>query len=85
MTDEFVGTAEEKASILKNLTEINPILQKMRIKNADLVMKLDFFTTSDEFPLFYRLWHPIRIKKPKKIVVCIHGLHSHFFKSYACF
>ncbi|GAH99365.1 unnamed protein product, partial [marine sediment metagenome] len=37
----------------------------------------DFFNTSDEFPLFYRLWHPSRITKPRKIIICIHGLHSH--------
>lgn len=75
--DSYPGICERKISLLQKINEINPILQKMRRNCQVKHMDLKFFMTSDNFPLFYRLWYNKSDIKPKKIVVCLHGLHSH--------
>lgn len=61
----------------------NPFLEKMRIHPLT-EQKCSEYSTSDGLPLFYRKWIP-KMKVDKrdenleisKLVVCLHGLHSH--------
>jgi len=55
---------------------INPILNRLRksfLQSEDCA----FFTTSDNWPLFYRKWITAESTPVDKVVVCLHGLHSH--------
>lgn len=65
--NEFLGKA----------TQIPPLLSPL-LKNAQ---QLDYqcktFFTHNQFPLFYRIWKRKTCSVPEKIVLCIHGLHSH--------
>lgn len=70
---------EEKDLLHDLCSEINPLLTKLRYNIVAIRMKVDYFQTSDSFPLFYRKWpcNENQADFPKKIIVCIHGLHSH--------
>jgi alpha-beta hydrolase superfamily lysophospholipase len=71
------NSCDEKESLHNQCITINPLLNPFRriIRATD--MQIGYFFTSDKFPLFYRLWGALSGEIPKKIVVCIHGLHSH--------
>ncbi|MHA1522512.1 MAG: alpha/beta hydrolase, partial [Promethearchaeota archaeon] len=58
---------------------INPFLEQMRAR-ARTRTEISEYITSDGCPLFYRYWISTLQKSekpPEKIIICIHGLHSH--------
>lgn len=78
MTSLFDGSQEfpEKDALIAKVSRIHPLVEKLRSENR-CAMQVGFFKTSDNFPLFYRLWARDGLEIPEKIVLCIHGLHSH--------
>src|SRR5271157_271475 len=60
----------------ENLGRINPILNRLR-KNPSRSNECAFFTTHDNWPIFYRTWRSKELGDVEKIVLCIHGFHSH--------
>ncbi len=59
------------------LAQINPLLNRLRTNPRAGNGACDFFTTRDKFRLFYRKMVPPDPQKIAKIILCIHGLHSH--------
>jgi len=66
-----------KEDLLKKSKEINPFLAKIRKDKHDCACDGKYFRTSTNFKLFYREWHPKKITKSSKVIICIHGMHSH--------
>ncbi len=69
-------TRDQLISLGRNL---NPFLEEMRARPRTKT-EIGEFVASDGCPLFYRYWIPKTSKSeepPEKIVICIHGLHSH--------
>jgi len=66
-----------KEDLLKKSKEINPFLAKIRKDKHDCACDGKYFITSTNFNLFYREWHPKKITESSKVIICIHGMHSH--------
>ncbi|MHA1718896.1 MAG: alpha/beta fold hydrolase [Promethearchaeota archaeon] len=66
-----------KEDLLKKSREINPILEKIRKEPHINSSNEKFFRTSTNFNLFYREWLPKEINPTSKVIICIHGMHSH--------
>ena len=66
-----------KEDLLKKSKEINPFLAKIRKDKHDCGCDGKYFITSTNFNLFYRVWHPKKITESSKVIICIHGMHSH--------
>ena len=66
-----------KEELLKKSKEINPILEKIRKNHSVDAGKGIYFKTSTNFNLFYREWLPEKITPSSKVIICIHGMHSH--------
>ncbi|HME55118.1 MAG TPA: alpha/beta fold hydrolase [Candidatus Lokiarchaeia archaeon] len=67
----------EKTELLQKAKIIHPLIEKLRDDHRSCENIVGFFKTSDEFPLFYRCWCRDSVENPEKIILCIHGLHSH--------
>ncbi|QEE17668.1 alpha/beta fold hydrolase [Promethearchaeum syntrophicum] len=66
-----------KGEFLKKSKEINPLLKKIQ-KNINVDAGYgSFFITSTNFKLFNREWVPKNITPSSKVIICIHGMHSH--------
>ena len=66
-----------KEELLKKSKEINPFLEKIRKNHNVDVNHGNFFITSTNFKLFNREWLPLNITPSSKVIICIHGMHSH--------
>ena len=66
-----------KEDLLKKSKEINPFLAKIRKNNHSCACDGKYFITSTNFKLFYREWLPKKITSSSKVIICIHGMHSH--------
>ena len=66
-----------KEDLLKKSKEINPFLAKIRKNKHGCEYDGKYFITSTNFKLFYREWLPKKITPSSKVVICIHGMHSH--------
>jgi alpha-beta hydrolase superfamily lysophospholipase len=71
------GSFPDRAALASSAVKINPLIEKMRQGIHAGIMGTGFFKTSDGFPLFFRQWKGNEQATPEKIIVCIHGLHSH--------
>jgi acylglycerol lipase len=58
-------------------TQIHPLLEKLRTHPRCGYGENGFFMTRTNFRLFYRKMLPGTSEKIEKVVLCIHGLHSH--------
>jgi alpha-beta hydrolase superfamily lysophospholipase len=56
---------------------INPLLSQLRTNPRVGNGEWDFFTTRSKFRMFYRKMVPPPSQKVQKVILCIHGLHSH--------
>ena len=80
-TSTFADQEEEspREQLIAFGRKINPFLDRMR-ENVKTRTEIGEFIASDGCPLFYRYWisteNPSE-KPPEKIIICIHGLHSH--------
>jgi alpha-beta hydrolase superfamily lysophospholipase len=75
MSDE--NWCQEKNELHQQCVVINPLLNVFRKNPRATDMHLEYFHTSDNYPLFYRYWRLSHNIEPEKIIICIHGLHSH--------
>ncbi len=66
-----------KQEELDRFCRIHPELEKLRKDPRAGPGTCGFFTTQDEWPIFYRKWVPPEIKQVQKVVLCIHGFHAH--------
>ncbi len=62
---------------LDKISRIHPELQKLRKNPRAGQGSCGFFTTQDQWPIYFRKWIPSGITKIEKLVLCIHGFHAH--------
>ncbi|OLS15204.1 MAG: acylglycerol lipase [Promethearchaeota archaeon CR_4] len=62
---------------LERISRIHPELQKLRKNPRAGQGECGFFTTQDNWPIYYRKWIPPATQLTQKVVLCIHGFHSH--------
>lgn len=55
---------------------LNPYIEKLRLKKYNLKQSRGFFVPEEDHALFYRYWK-MENQIPEAIIICIHGMHSH--------
>ena len=78
-TQEALDKEDSLEQLIAYGQKINPYLEQMR-SNAATRTETGQFIASDGCPLFYRYWVSDVLRSeapPEKIIICLHGLHSH--------
>ncbi len=75
--DQKHSTNEFDSYVLNAIKNVNPILNLFRIPGIKQNWGYGFLSVADKSRIFYRELLPKSTTDIEKIVVCIHGLHSH--------
>ena len=67
----------KKTQLALSAHEINQKLEIFRSHKNEYKYESAEFRTSDGFSLFYRTWKNKSISPPDRLILCLHGLHSH--------
>ncbi|UYP47005.1 2-succinyl-6-hydroxy-2,4-cyclohexadiene-1-carboxylate synthase [Candidatus Lokiarchaeum ossiferum] len=67
----------KKTQLILSAQQINQKLDILRSHSDQYQCEGKEFQTSDGFSLYYRIWKKYSALPPNRLVLCLHGLHSH--------
>ncbi|WP_371802503.1 alpha/beta fold hydrolase [Candidatus Lokiarchaeum ossiferum] len=67
----------KKTQLILSAQKINQKLDILRSHRDQYKCEGNEFQTSDDFSLYYRTWKKNSTIPPNRLVLCLHGLHSH--------